>query len=110
MSLIEEKVDLSAWTDGSTIGEGKDSPSCLSSPKISLPLCLEATVLGESGMDQWVTQVPPSQTDTGNTSSLARNSVFGPPSPPKHLGKLGITPFESLYGHLILTNDPISGQ
>jgi hypothetical protein len=58
-------------------------------------------------MGQWVTEAPPSQTGPGNTSSLAQTLALGPPLPPKHLSKLGITPFESLYGCLFLTNDLI---
>jgi hypothetical protein len=37
--------------------EGKDSPSCSGSPERAPPLCLEAPVIQEGGLGQWVTQV-----------------------------------------------------
>jgi hypothetical protein len=58
-------------------------------------------------MGQWVTQMPPSQTGPGNTSSLPKFLPLSLLCLRNMLGKLGITPFEFLYGHPFLTNDLI---
>jgi hypothetical protein len=93
MPLIEEQVDPLGCTNGSTIGRARTAPSVQSSPKITPPLCLDAPVLGEGRTGQWVTQVPPSQTGPGNTSSLA----LGPPLPQKHLLVSWVSPLLSLF-------------
>jgi hypothetical protein len=75
--------------------------------KISPSMCLEAPVLREGVMGQWVTQAPPRQPGPGNTSSLAQTSALDPPLPQKHPGQAGYHLFKSLYGPLFLTNDLI---